>query len=57
MKTIYSVVSKETQAYLSEPSFNRDIARATLQSIKQQGVSDAIILASKINTNTSQRIR
>ena len=57
MKTIYNIVSKDTQVFLSQPTLERDVARSTLQTLKQQGVSDAIIKASKININESKRIR
>jgi len=56
-KSVYSIVSTGTQTSLSEPTFSREIARATLQTLKGKGVLDAVIKSSKINLNDSKRIR
>lgn len=56
MKTLYNIVDRNTQTFLSEPTLQRNLARATKQSLKQQGV-DAVILASNIDREQARMIR
>ena len=57
MKSVYVVVDRNTQQNLSVPTFERDLARGYLQTIKQSGVKDAIILAAKLDRDAAKRIR
>ena len=57
MKNVYLVVDKITHESLSVPTFERDLARGYLQTIKQSGVKDAIILAAKLDRDAAKRIR
>lgn len=57
MKNVYVVVDKNTSESLSVPTFERDLARGYLQTIKQSGVKDAIILAAKLDRDAAKRIR
>ncbi len=56
MKKLYVVVDKSTKAYLSDPTFERNLARASLQAIKAQGVK-AIILSSLLDREQAKQIR
>lgn len=57
MKSVYVVVDPITHESLSVPTFERDLARGYLQTIKQSGVKDAIILAAKLDRDAAKRIR
>ena len=56
MKSIYTVVSKDKSSLLSEPTFERSVARGNLQVLKSKGV-DAIIISSKLDRDQAKRIR
>lgn len=56
MKSIYNLVDRDTKVFLSEPTLQRSLARATKQSLKQLGI-DAIIISSKLDRDQAKTIR
>jgi hypothetical protein len=56
MKRIYTLADRDTKAIIGEPSFNRDMARAQKQDLKNKGL-DAIILSSGLDKQQSKIIR
>ena len=57
LSKLYDVVGRNTkQSLLPEPTFNRDVARASKQLLKKQGL-DPVIVASKLQVVNQNIIR
>ena len=57
MNNLYDVVDRSTkQSLITEPTFNRDVARNKKLLLKQEGV-DAVIVSSKLQVVSKKVIR
>jgi hypothetical protein len=56
MKRIYTLADRDTKAIIGEPTFERGVARAQKQDLKNKGL-DPIILSSKLDKQQARIIR
>ena len=56
MKRIYTLADRDTKVTIGDPTFDRNMARAQKQDLKNKGL-DPIILSSKLDKQQARIIR